>query len=86
MFPAKLVMLKEHFRCVETHHSVIDAVLHENLHPFGTQAERKVAPPLIDIFAKRRARRGRSKDNPAEAEIWSRNPKRLLERAHYGWR
>lgn len=70
MFPAKFVMLKEHFRCVEPIIRFSMQFYNENLIPLRIPRPiERLDPPLIDIFVEDGLRRGKSKVNPAEAEI-----------------
>jgi very-short-patch-repair endonuclease len=70
MFPAKFVMLKEHFRCVEPIIRFSMQFYNENLIPLRVpKPSERLDPPLIDIFVEDGQRRGKSKVNPAEAEI-----------------
>jgi very-short-patch-repair endonuclease len=70
MFPAKFVMLKEHFRCVEPIIRFAMQFYNESLIPLRipTPGER-LDPPLIDIHVEDGERRGKSKVNPREAEV-----------------
>jgi very-short-patch-repair endonuclease len=79
MFPAKFVMLKEHFRCVEPIIRFSMQFYNENLIPLRVpKPSERLAPPLIDIFVEDGRRRGRSKVNPAEAEIVVREIEKIV--------
>ena len=70
MFPAKFVMLKEHFRCVEPIIRFSMQFYNENLIPLRIpKPGERLDPPLIDIYVEDGQRRGKSKVNPPEAEI-----------------
>ena len=70
MFPAKFVMLKEHFRCVEPIIRFSMQFYNQNLIPLRVpKPSERLDPPLIDIYVEDGQRRGKSKVNPAEAEI-----------------
>lgn len=70
MFPAKFVMLKEHFRCVEPIIRFSMQFYNENLIPLRVpKPSERLDPPLIDIYVEDGQRRGKSKVNPPEAEI-----------------
>ena len=70
MFPAKFVMLKEHFRCVEPIIRFSMQFYNENLIPLRVpKPSERLNPPLIDIYVEDGQRRGKSKVNPGEAEI-----------------
>lgn len=70
MFPAKFVMLKEHFRCVEPIIRFSMQFYNQNLIPLRIpKPSERLDPPLIDIYVEDGQRRGKSKINPAEAEI-----------------
>jgi transcription elongation GreA/GreB family factor/very-short-patch-repair endonuclease len=70
MFPAKFVMLKEHFRCVEPIIRFSMQFYNENLIPLRVpKPTERLDPPLIDIFVEDGERRGKSKVNLPEAEI-----------------
>jgi very-short-patch-repair endonuclease len=70
MFPAKFVMLKEHFRCVEPIIHFSMQFYHEKLVPLRIPKPfERLDPPLIDIYVEDGKRRGKSKVNPPEADI-----------------
>ncbi len=70
MFPAKFVMLKEHFRCVEPIIRFSMQFYSQNLVPLRVpKSSERLEPPLIDILVEDGARRGKSKINPREAEV-----------------
>jgi very-short-patch-repair endonuclease len=70
MFPDRFVMLKEHFRCVEPIIRFSMKFYHEPLIPLRVpRGVERLDPPLIDIFVEDGERRGKSKVNPAEAEV-----------------
>ncbi|MBV8699559.1 MAG: hypothetical protein JOZ76_11345 [Bradyrhizobium sp.] len=70
MFPAKFVMLKEHFRCVEPIIRFSMQFYNENLIPLRIpKPHARLDPPLIDLYVEDGERRGKSKVNPAEAEV-----------------
>jgi very-short-patch-repair endonuclease len=70
MFPGHLVMLKEHFRCVEPIIRFSAEFYTQPLIPLRVPtANERLDPPLIDIFVRDGMRRGKSKINPREAEI-----------------
>ena len=70
MFPAKFVMLKEHFRCVEPIIRFSMQFYNENLIPLRIpKPTERLDPPLIDIYVEDGERRGKSKVNPREAEV-----------------
>src|ERR1700731_3624149 len=70
MFPAKFVMLKEHFRCVEPIIRFSMQFYNQNLIPLRIpKANERLDPPLVDIYVEDGERRGKSKTNPREAEV-----------------
>src|SRR6202047_1405774 len=70
MFPAKFVMLKEHFRCVEPIIRFSMQFYNQNLIPLRIPKPSEwLHPPLVDIYIEDGQRRGKSKVNPREAEI-----------------
>jgi transcription elongation GreA/GreB family factor len=70
MFPAKFVMLKEHFRCVEPIIRFSMQFYNQDLIPLRIpKANERLDPPLVDIFVEDGERRGKSKINPREAEV-----------------
>ncbi len=70
MFPDRFVMLKEHFRCVEPIIRFSMRFYNEPLIPLRIpKGVERLDPPLIDIFVEDGERRGKSKVNPAEAEV-----------------
>ncbi len=70
MFPAKFVMLKEHFRCVEPIIRFSMQFYNQNLIPLRIpKANERLDPPLIDVFVEDGERRGKSKINPREADV-----------------
>jgi transcription elongation GreA/GreB family factor/very-short-patch-repair endonuclease len=70
MFPDRFVMLKEHFRCVEPIIRFSMQFYNEPLIPLRVpRGVERLDPPLIDIFVEDGERRGKSKINPAEAEV-----------------
>ena len=70
MFPDRFVMLKEHFRCVEPIIRFSMRFYNEPLIPLRVpKGVERLDPPLIDIFVEDGERRGKSKVNPAEAEV-----------------
>jgi very-short-patch-repair endonuclease len=80
MFPAKFVMLKEHFRCVEPIIRFSMQFYNESLIPLRVpKPSERLDPPLIDIFVEDGQRRGKSKVNPAEAEIIVSEIARIVE-------
>jgi very-short-patch-repair endonuclease len=80
MFPAKFVMLKEHFRCVEPIIRFSMQFYNENLIPLRVpKPSERLDPPLIDIYVEDGRRRGKSKVNPAEAEIIVREIEKIVE-------
>jgi very-short-patch-repair endonuclease/transcription elongation GreA/GreB family factor len=70
MFPAKFVMLKEHFRCVEPIIRFSMQFYSQDLVPLRIpKPSERLDPPLIDIYVEDGQRRGKSKVNPREAEV-----------------
>lgn len=70
MFPDRFVMLREHFRCVEPIIRFSMAFYDEPLIPLRiAKGYERLDPPLIDILVEDGERRGKSKINPAEAEV-----------------
>jgi very-short-patch-repair endonuclease len=70
MFPDKFVMLKEHFRCVEPIIRFSMQFYDEPLVPLRIpKGHERLDPPLVDIFVEDGERRGKSKVNPAEADV-----------------
>ena len=70
MFPDRFVMLKEHFRCVEPIIRFSMQFYNEPLIPLRIpKGVERLDPPLVDIFVEDGERRGKSKVNPAEAEV-----------------
>ena len=70
MFPAKFVMLKEHFRCVEPIIRFSMQFYNQDLVPLRVpKPSERLDPPLVDIYIEDGQRRGKSKVNPREAEI-----------------
>ena len=70
MFPDRYVMLKEHFRCVEPIIRFSMKFYNEPLIPLRVpKGVERLDPPLVDIFVVDGERRGKSKVNPAEAEV-----------------
>jgi very-short-patch-repair endonuclease len=70
MFPDKFVMLKEHFRCVEPIIRFSMQFYDEPLIPLRIpKSNERLDPPLMDILVEDGERRGKSKVNPAEAEV-----------------
>lgn len=70
MFPDRFVMLKEHFRCVEPIIRFSMKFYNEPLIPLRVpRGVERLDPPLVDIFVEDGERRGKSKVNPAEAEV-----------------
>ena len=70
MFPNRFVMLKEHFRCVEPIIRFSMQFYNEPLIPLRIpRGVERLDPPLIDIYVEDGERRGKSKVNPAEAEV-----------------
>jgi hypothetical protein len=70
MFPAKFVMLKEHFRCVEPIIRFSMQFYNQDLVPLRIpKPSERLDPPLIDIYVEDGQRRGKSKGNPREAEV-----------------
>ena len=79
MFPAKFVMLKEHFRCVEPIIRFSMQFYNESLIPLRVpKPSERLDPPLIDIYVEDGRRRGKSKVNPAEAEIIVREIEKIV--------
>jgi hypothetical protein len=73
-------MLKEHFRCVEPIIRFSMQFYNENLIPLRVpKPSERLDPPLIDIYVEDGRRRGKSKVNPAEAEIIVREIERIVE-------
>ncbi|TXM64396.1 AAA domain-containing protein [Methylobacterium sp. WL120] len=69
MFPDKLVMLREHFRCVEPIIRFSMEFYPEPLVPLRVPtAHERLDPPLIDIYVPDGRRKG-DKQNPREAEV-----------------
>ena len=69
MFPDKLVMLKEHFRCVEPIIRFSMQFYPEPLIPLRVPtAQERLEPPLVDIYVPD-GRRDRAKINPREARV-----------------
>jgi very-short-patch-repair endonuclease len=80
MFPAKFVMLKEHFRCVEPIIRFSMQFYNESLIPLRVpKPSERLDPPLIDIYVEDGQRRGKSKVNPAEAEIIASQIAKIVE-------
>lgn len=70
MFPAKFVMLKEHFRCVEPIIRFSMQFYNQDLVPLRIpKPSERLDPPLVDIYVEDGQRRGKSKVNPREAEV-----------------
>ena len=70
MFPAKFVMLKEHFRCVEPIIRFSMQFYNQDLVPLRIpKPSERLDPPLVDIYIEDGQRRGKSKVNPREAEV-----------------
>lgn len=70
MFPAKFVMLKEHFRCVEPIIRFSMQFYNESLVPLRIpRPNERLDPPLIDIYVEDGERRGKSKVNPRETDV-----------------
>ena len=70
MFPAKFVMLREHFRCVEPIIRFSMQFYNQNLVPLRVPSpSERIDPPLVDIYVEDGQRRGKSKVNPREAEV-----------------
>jgi very-short-patch-repair endonuclease len=79
MFPDKLVMLKEHFRCVEPIIRFSMQFYPEPLIPLRVpSAHERLDPPLIDIYLPDGRRQG-DKLNPREAEVIVSEIKKLVE-------
>jgi very-short-patch-repair endonuclease len=79
MFPDKLVMLKEHFRCVEPIIRFSMQFYPEPLIPLRVPtAHERLDPPLVDIYVPD-GRRDRSKINPREARVIVDEIKALVE-------
>lgn len=69
MFPDKLVMLREHFRCVEPIIRFSMQFYPEPLVPLRVPtAHERLDPPLVDIYVPDGRRKG-DKQNPREAEV-----------------
>jgi very-short-patch-repair endonuclease/transcription elongation GreA/GreB family factor len=70
MFPAKFVMLREHFRCVEPIIRFSMQFYNQSLVPLRVPSpSERIDPPLVDIYIEDGQRRGKSKVNPREAEV-----------------
>ncbi len=70
MFPNQLVMLKEHFRCVEPIIRFSMQFYNEPLVPLRVpKGIERLDPPLIDILVEDGERRGKSKVNIREADV-----------------
>ncbi|WP_244549230.1 AAA domain-containing protein [Bradyrhizobium canariense] len=70
MFPGNFVMLKEHFRCVESIIRFSTNFYTQPLIPLRVPtASERLDPPLIDILVQDGKRRGKSKINDREAEV-----------------
>jgi hypothetical protein len=71
MFPDRLVMLKEHFRCAEPIIRFSSVQFYdEKLIPLRVpKGGDRLDPPLVDILVEDGERRGKSKVNPPEAGI-----------------
>jgi very-short-patch-repair endonuclease len=79
MFPNRLVMLKEHFRCVEPIIRFSMQFYNEPLIPLRIpKGVERLDPPLVDIFVEDGERRGKSKVNPAEAEVIVREIEKII--------
>jgi very-short-patch-repair endonuclease len=80
MFPAKFVMLREHFRCVEAIIRFSMQFYNQDLIPLRIpKPAERLDPPLIDIYVEDGERRGKSKINPPEAEIIVREIEKIVE-------
>jgi very-short-patch-repair endonuclease len=79
MFPDRFVMLKEHFRCVEPIIRFSMQFYNEPLIPLRIpKGVERLDPPLVDIFVEDGERRGKSKVNPAEAEVILREIEKIV--------
>lgn len=79
MFPDKLVMLREHFRCVEPIIRFSMQFYPEPLVPLRVPiASERLDPPLIDIYVPDGRREG-DKINPREAEVIVEEIKRIVD-------
>jgi very-short-patch-repair endonuclease len=79
MFPDKLVMLKEHFRCVEPIIRFSMQFYPEPLIPLRVPtAHERLDPPLVDIYVPD-GQRDRNKINPREARVVVDEIKALVE-------
>jgi len=85
MFPAKFVMLKEHFRSVEPIIRFSMQFYNETLIPLRIpKPGERLDPPLVDIYVRDGERRGKSKVNPGEAKVIVEEIARLVETAAAG--
>lgn len=79
MFPDKLVMLKEHFRCVEPIIRFSAPFYPEPLIPLRVPTvQERLDPPLVDIYVEDGRREG-DKLNPREAEVIVEEIRRFVE-------
>jgi hypothetical protein len=79
MFPDKLVMLKEHFRCVEPIIRFSMPFYPEPLVPLRVPTvQERLDPPLVDIYVEDGRREG-DKLNPREAEVVVEEVRRFVE-------
>ena len=79
MFPDKLVMLKEHFRCVEPIIRFSMQFYPEPLVPLRVPtAHERLDPPLVDIYVPDGRRQG-DKQNPREAEVIVSEIRKIVE-------
>ena len=79
VFPDRFVMLKEHFRCVEPIIRFSMQFYNEPLIPLRIpKGVERLDPPLVDIFVEDGERRGKSKVNPAEAEVILREIEKIV--------
>ncbi len=82
MSPAKFVMLKEHFRCVEPIIRFSMRFYNESLVPLRIPSpSERLDPPLVDIYVEDGQRRGKSKVNPPEADIIVSEIEKIVEAA-----
>nr|WP_249163478.1 AAA domain-containing protein [Bradyrhizobium diazoefficiens] len=82
MFPAKFVMLKEHFRCVEPIIRFSMQFYNQDLVPLRIpKPSERLDPPLVDIYVEDGQRRGKSKVNPREAEVIVEEIAKIVEQA-----
>lgn len=82
VFPDNRLMLKEHFRCVESIIRFSMQFYPEKMLPLRIpSAQDRLDPPLIDIYIPHGRREGRRKLNPAEADVIVSEIRKITEQA-----